>query len=192
MEANITFIIECLKRDIEQKLNRSMLTPSDFNFLSVRIMSECGEQISMHTLMRVWGYLNSKSQPSIQTLSLLSRFVGYDSISKYLLDLNIRKSRGSMFIETDIVMTDALRPGDMVSLEWYPARVVKLEYIGEYRFRVVENQNSRLKEGDELKCVSFARDAPFTAVVSDVEKSQNLTYIGGKEGGLTCVAVSRP
>lgn len=190
MENNIVFAAECLKRDIERKMGRNMLTPADFNMLSLQIFSETNEKISPHTLMRLWGYVKTKSRPSLQTLSLLSRFAGHENFSKYLMALTAKKSEGSEYVTTDFILSEQLQPGDVVSLEWHPGRAVKLLYLGEFRYRVEENQNSRLEAGDELQCMSFGKCAPFIALILKSAHGANLNYIGGKEGGLTALSVA--
>ena len=192
-----TFAIECLKKDVETKLSRQLLTPSDFKFLSLQIQRLCNEQISAHTLMRIWGYLNTNSKPSTHTLSVLCRFIGYNSLPHYTLDLNTKKSEGSTFTTTDTIAVSTLHPGDTISLGWKPDRSITLLYLGNFKFRVISNKNSRLKVGDELQCVSFAKGIPFVASMANAdrgEKEENerkVSYIGGKDGGLTSLAISR-
>lgn len=190
MENNIAFIVECLKADIEKKVGRTLLTPSDFKFLSLQINMECNEQISPHTVMRIWGYVRSKSNPSVHTLSLLSRFLGYSGISHYTLDLNIKKNKVSGFIDTDLLTADMLREGDTIEIKWNPDRTVSLCYLGNMIFRVIENRNSRLSEGVEFQCVSFAKGAPFIANIISTDLSGNKGYIGGKNGGITSITLS--
>lgn len=186
---NIGFIVECLKSDIEKKIDRNLLTPTDFNFLSLQISSQTGEKVSMHTLMRLWGYVRTKGKPSLHTLSILSRFLGYESISAYLLEIRDKKSRGSSFMQTDVIIAERLAEGEIVELKWFPSRVVRVEYLGDSTFRVIANQNSRLSVGDEFRCLSFAQGAPFTALVVKSDNNENLNYIGGKEKGLTSLSV---
>ncbi len=191
MESNINFVVECLKADIEKKIGRNLLTPSDFNYLSLQINMTCNEQLSSHTIMRIWGYVRSKSKPSIHSLSLLCRFLGFYSFAHYTLDLNLKKSSSSSFIPTDLLVADVLKEGDYVSLKWNPDREVTLTYLGNFMFRVIESKNSRLVAGDEFQCMSFAKGAPFVALMSSNEASSKTSYIGGKQGGLTSISIAR-
>lgn len=189
MDNNSEFIIECLKSDIEKKIGRTLQTPTDYNYLSARISSQCDESISAHTIMRVWGYISSHSKPSVGSLSILSRFLGFMDFQQYSLDVNIRKSDNSGFIETDTLTADILQPGDILSLTWKPDRKVSLEYGGDFMFKVIENENSKLHPGDEFRCLSFAKGIPFIAFMTKHDGSGNVNYIGGKDSGLTSITL---
>ncbi|MDE6297566.1 MAG: hypothetical protein K2L89_06935 [Muribaculaceae bacterium] len=186
---NNAFVVECLKLDIEKKIGRNLLTPSDFNFLSLQISSQTGEKVSMHTLMRLWGYIRTSVKPSLHTLSILSRFLEYESLSEYMLELNAMKSRGSSFMETDVIIADSLKEGAVVELQWFPSRILRVEYLGDSTFRVIANQNSRLSVGEEFRCLSFAKGAPFTALIVKSDNNVNMNYVGGKDTGLSSLSV---
>lgn len=191
METNSEFIIECLKAEIEKKIGRTLQTPNDYQFLSLRISSLTDESISAHTIMRIWGYISSKSKPSNASLSILSRFLGYMDFQHYSFDVNIRKSKNSDFIETNVLTADILEPGDRIDLSWKPDRAVSLEYKGDLAFCVISNNNSKLKEGDEFRCVSFAVGVPFIAYMTRHDRQGNVSYIGGKDSGLTSIILHK-
>ncbi len=170
--------------DIEKKVGRTMQTPSDFNHLVNAISSQCDEFISAHTLMRVWGYLASNSKPSVTTLSILSRYLGFMDFKNYELDLSIRLSDGSGFIDSETITAEMLEPGDELILTWNPNRRLTLSYKGNLIFKVIKNENSRLKEDTEFRCVSFSIGLPFLAYIINANEDQ-MNYVGGKKTGIT-------
>lgn len=191
MLQNSEFIIECLKSDIEKRIGRTLQTPNDFHFLSLKISNQCDESISAHTLMRIWGYINSRSKPSVTSLSILSRFLGYMDFHHYSIDVQIRKNDNSAYIETNVLTADILDPGDVVVLSWKPDRMVSLSYKGNLLFEVISNENSKLPAGTEFRCVSFAVGLPFIAYITNREKTANCNYIGGKDSGLTSIVLKK-
>ena len=66
-----------LKEEVERLVGRKIASPKDFDFLMRQIYGYTQELISVSTLKRMWGYVNSKSNPSKFNLDLLSRMVGF-------------------------------------------------------------------------------------------------------------------
>lgn len=184
------FTLRSLMADIETKIGRTLQTPSDFNYLVQQIKLKCDEKISPHTLMRVWGYLSSNTNPSVTTLSILSRFLGYMDYRNYTLDLNFRINEGSGFIESDTITAEMLEPGDELIVEWEPARKLTLSYSGNFVFKVIANENSKLSEGVEFRCVSFSKGLPFLAYILNASNDQ-LNYVGGKKTGISSLLLNK-
>ena len=66
-----------LLRQVQNKLGRSLATPSDFDALLLAVMQTTGERMSISTIKRLVGYVNDSHEPSNATLSVLARYVGY-------------------------------------------------------------------------------------------------------------------
>ena len=64
---------------IEQKVDRRMKTPKDFEYLSVCIFETLHQRISSTTLKRMWGYVPESVKPRASTLNLLAQFVGAEN-----------------------------------------------------------------------------------------------------------------
>lgn len=71
--------IERLKKVIEAKVGRKIQTPKDFDYLAACIEEELHDPISVSTLKRLWGYIQSFSSPRFSTLNALAQFVGSES-----------------------------------------------------------------------------------------------------------------
>ena len=52
-------LIDILKKETEQKADRRMSTPMDFDFLSLKIKETIGDTVSPSTIKRLWGYVSS-------------------------------------------------------------------------------------------------------------------------------------
>ena len=76
-------IIEKLRIDLSARLGNTIESPSDFNRLTLEIEHLTGETISVSTIKRVFGYIDSNSNPSTSTLSALARYLGYRGWADY-------------------------------------------------------------------------------------------------------------
>lgn len=185
---NREYCIKCLKSDIEKKLRRTLRTPTDFNYFASQIESVCNEKISVHTLMRLWGYLESHINPSVTTLSILSRFLGFMDIQEYNIDLSVRLRGESEFIESESISAEMLDLDDELIVCWDPDREVKIKYKGNYNFEVVSNSNSKLANGMKFRCLIFSKGLPFLAYIID-DKEGHKNYIGGKKWGIKSLSL---
>ena len=76
--------IRHLKNAVCLKFGHTVESSSDFNALSLSIMEATAESVSPSTLKRVFGYVKYDADPSITTLSILARYVGYSGWSDFL------------------------------------------------------------------------------------------------------------
>ena len=75
--------LNSLKADVEDRIGRGILSPTDFEFLHLTIERELNEHVSVSTLKRLWGYSKYLSSPSVSILSTLSRLVGHRDWDDY-------------------------------------------------------------------------------------------------------------
>ena len=80
-----------------KKIQKKLLTPSDFDLLAASIAKESHDRISLSTLKRVWGYVNNKHRLRNETLSILARFVGYNDWTDFC-------KAHSGFVDSDILI----------------------------------------------------------------------------------------
>ena len=71
--------IALLFERIEQKVDRQMKTPKDFEYLSECIFETLHQRISSTTLKRMWGYVPESVKPRTSTLNLLAQFVNAEN-----------------------------------------------------------------------------------------------------------------
>ena len=76
--------LEVLKEDIEAAIGHEIHTPKDYDMLSETIFQQTRENIGRSTLMRLWGYVKSNSQPSQNTLDVLAHFLGFTDWEAYI------------------------------------------------------------------------------------------------------------
>lgn len=183
------YYLECLKQDLAKSVGRSIDTYSDFNYLYMMIKKSQADVPSVSTLKRLWSYVSNSSSRSRTTLNTLSRFLGYADWTSYVEDL-MRTSRvESGFIDTKNVIAASLLPGDIVSIEWNPQRLVKARYLGDNVFEVEENTNSKLTQGARFSAIMISKGVPMICSNVVIDNQDMGSYIAGKETGITNVEI---
>lgn len=152
-------LIPKMRDDVEHQLGRTVNSLVDYEFLKDKIREATNDSVSTSTLKRFMGYVNSESDLSVGTLSLIARYLGYMGWTDYV---NI-KTKSSSFICKNIKTID-LSVGDRVGFEWGQNRKCIVEYIGENEFSIVSIENSdRLHLHDHFKKEQFIEDEVFIA-----------------------------
>ncbi len=80
---DVTRQLQQLRGDIEENVGSRIASSKDFEWLAATINDRLHERVSVSTLKRVWGYVNTDSTPRLSTLNLLARFVGYADWQDY-------------------------------------------------------------------------------------------------------------
>ncbi len=172
-----------LKKDVERSISRVLHSPADYIYLSERIQNEGHGYISPTTLKRVWGYISDKGNqytPSSYTLTTLCKLIGFNDISEYCSESSHIQSKE---YQGNYVDTLSLPADTEITLMWPPNRKVRLRHTGPGSFKVVENENSRLRIGDNVQCSSLTQHAPAFFRVCR-EGNEPFSYIAGSDQGI--------
>lgn len=170
-----------LKEEVERLVGRKIASPKDFDFLMRQIYGYTQELISVSTLKRMWGYVNSKSNPSKFNLDLLSRMVGFYDWDAFVGENSIASSR---FFMKSRLIADALDVGSQVRLTWQPGRVITIKFMGNDNFMVMESQNSKLAAGDTFTCHQFVTDEPLYLSNLAHPGIPPCNYVAGQNGDI--------
>ena len=178
-----------LLKEVERHYGRRLATSTDFEALSVIIERETNELLSASTLKRMWGYVTKHPVPRITTLDILSRYIGYKDFREFRSKIKASSEFESTFFSTKIIDVAQLKVPAKVTIGWNPNRLVTLEYLGDFRFRVIGTENSHLLVGDEFSATSFMQDHPL--YIATITRNGEFTpsYIAGATSGLTSVNV---
>lgn len=172
---------------VEQKYGGSLCTTTDFEVLSVHLKLECGLLLSPSTLKRLWGYVNDVHKPRINTLDVLSRYMGYKNFNEFCNWLKSSSVYNSSFFTAKQIVSDELRKGSVVEIGWSPNRYLRLAYRGNALFEVVEARQSKLKEGDCFEATAFLMGQPLSLPYVLRDGIRTSPFIAGRNGGLTLV-----
>ena len=66
-----------LREAVESKVGRKIRTPKDFDLLRSCIFEECHVMVSVSTLKRIWGYIQTDGKPRFSSLTSLAQYIGY-------------------------------------------------------------------------------------------------------------------
>lgn len=180
--------IESLLALVERRVKHPLSTISNLNQLVVEIKESTSESLSISTLRRLFGMVETAHEPSISTLDILSRFVGYRTWQHFVARDGDSESQ-SQFLNEDVVRCDQLEVGAIVELEWAPSRRCRLKSLGYGRFEVVLSINSKLAEGDTLCCKVVCVGQPFVATDIMRGDRHERMYVAGREDGVSALRV---
>ena len=178
-----------LLSEVEKRYGRRLTTSTDFEALSVVIEHEINEMLSASTLKRLWGYVSSNPVPRISTLDILCRYIGKRDFLTFCENIKKSPEFESSFFTAKFVSSSDLQEGCTVEIGWNPNRVVRLQYLGGSKFKVLSSLNSQLKADDEFEVSSFILGYPLyiSRIFRDGEYTPS--YIAGSNDGLTILSV---
>ncbi len=177
--------VKLLIADVENRIQRGILSPKDFEHLHVAIKNELNESVSVSTLKRLWGYSKYLSKPSVSILSTLSRFVGYRDWEDFRTNRESVENRPSGQVLSDkITVATDLEVGDRIRLTWAPQRVCDVMYHGDGDFEVLSSQNTGIKVGDWFSCSLIVSGEPLWLSNLRQYGKAPVAYVCGKQGGV--------
>ena len=177
--------VNLLIADVENRIQRGILSPKDFEHLHEAIKNELNESVSVSTLKRLWGYSKYLSKPSVSILSTLSRFVGYRDWEDYKANRECGNNKPSSQVLSDkITVSTDLEAGDRIKLTWSPHRVCEVVYHGDNEFEVLSSQNTGIKAGDWFCCSLIVSGEPLWLSNLRQYGKAPVAYVCGKQGGV--------
>lgn len=175
--------LTALRKSIETHIGHAITISPDFTELSEAIQAKNHEYVSVNTLKRIWNYIDDGNVPSVSTLSVLARFIGFNDWDSFVTNLD-RTATSQEFLGEGI-RCDSLAIDDRVSISWSPNREIVVKYLGDNSFVVQEVRHSKLAVGDTFKCLSMFNKQPlFLDELSHVGFDKPMSYICGKKGGV--------
>lgn len=174
-----------LKMLAEKVAGRKIVTPRDFDYLSMRIFDSTHMYVSAMTLKRFWGYLGDKyrTTPSLFTLNSLARYVGYIDWESFCT-IGDKSTVHSNFLPNDCIRSSSLKRNDRIELIWHPDRHVTINYEGLGLFKVTESINSKLSCGDTFMCDYIIDGEPLHIYCLVHEGNAPTNYVCGNIGGV--------
>ena len=176
-----------MRKDIEQRMGQLLQTPNDFQQLIRQIWEEQHLVLSLSTIKRLWGYIDSSARPRLSTLNTLSKFLGYADWSAYLSTLDQRSETESDLFKGEGVYSSELKTNDQVVVEWLPNRQCTFRYLGDNHFVVEVSKNAKLQVGDTFDAIAFIIGKPM--YLDNLKRPNGTTssYVAGKKNGITSV-----
>lgn len=176
-----------LCRLMENAAGRTMRTPQDFDYLAACIMQRTKQPVSISTLKRLYGYVQSSAEPRRSTLDILSQFVGYKDYASFEKSDAVSGIVESNPLMAKSIHASALAIGKEVTVAWDPDRQCTFLHLGNKQFQVKESRNSKLSVGDTFTCSLFVDGEPLYLENLCMNGSSGLTYVCGKQNGIRII-----
>lgn len=176
-------IIDLLAR----KAARDVRIPAGSDWLQKDILTVTGEHLSLQTVKRMTGVLQSETTPSRTSLDIIARYLGFEDYPAVEQAL----SRGVSDFKSDegLVEIDMLPADTCLELRWSPDRRIILRRLPSGQCQVEESENSKLRVGDLLKISQLTQGYPLN-VREVIRGGESLgPYTAAPEYGLTFVRI---
>lgn len=126
-------------------------------------------------------------KPRMLTLDSLSAYIGHKDYSSFLLWLKKSTHYNSSFFDAGQLVSSDLEQGDMVEIGWAPNRLLRLEYLGESTYHVLEAQNSKVEADDRFITGCFIKGQPLFLPFIERNGERTPPFVAGRNGGLSIV-----
>lgn len=181
------YYLECLKKDVEAKVGRSIDSYSDFNYLYLELKKVIADAPSVSTLKRLWAYVTDSSSRSRSTLNSLSRFLGFSDWTNYIENLMRGCRVESGFLVAKTIVSSSVCRGDIIEVEWSPDRRIQVVSLGENRFEVIRSDNAKLSKGMTFTTMMFSKGLPLMCVNIVSGEETYDSYVAGSKTGITAL-----
>lgn len=146
------------------------------------------EPLSVNTVKRLTGVLAYQGKPRDITLQIIAKYLGYDSVSDLMLD--IEGTPSDFNLPDSMIDASVIPSGKEIYLEWRPNRKLIIRSLGKARFEVTDSINSKLKRGDILMLTHLGKGFPFRTK-EVIREGQSLgPYTAAPETGLDVCEIS--
>jgi hypothetical protein len=179
--------IKCLRSDLEQRVGQQLQSPADFQLLIQQIWEKNHAVLSLSTIKRLWGYVESNGAPRLSTLNTLAQFLGFTDWNAYLVALEQRGGTESAMFTGEGMQAADLQVGDRIAVAWQPNRQCTFRYLGDNQFVVEESKNAKLQQGTTFSAVRFTIGHPMYLDNILLADGTRTSYVAGKRNGLTSV-----
>ena len=179
--------IKCLRSDLEQRVGQQLQSPADFQLLIQQIWEKNHAVLSLSTIKRLWGYVESNGEPRLSTLNTLAKFLDLADWNAYLVSLEQRGGIESAIFTGEGIQTADLQAGDRIAVAWEPNRQCTFRYLGDNQFVVEESKNAKLQQGTIFSAARFMIGQPMYLDNILLADGTRTSYVAGKRNGLTSV-----
>ena len=176
-------IIQLLK----EKSGNELRLPSDCEFLSLDIESKTGVRIGATTLKRLIGFAQDERMPHTSTLDAIARYLGY----AHWEELSQIEDKGNSDFDApeEEIRSADLQPGAYVEIMYLPDRMIRMLYIGNQHYRIIESRNSKLQVDDEVEILNFVLHHPLLVLNVWREGESLGQFTAGRVSGLSSIKI---
>ena len=163
------------------------MTTTDFDEFSMSLQKKHDMYVSSSTLKRLYGYVADSHKPRTQTLDTLSAYIGHKNFATFVMWLKTSTRYNSSFFDANQLVSNDVQPGGIVDIGWAPNRMLRLRYLGDSQYVVLESHNSKLLSGDRFVTGCFIKSQPLYLPYIERDGKRTPPFVAGRNGGLTIV-----
>jgi hypothetical protein len=175
-----------IKQLVENKFGKEINYPKDCAVLAEVMRIDNNLPISSSTLKRVFGFYGEIEKPRLHTLDMLAKYLGYKNWAE--LDNHLLHN-DSGFDEIETIEIDKLELNNKLVIEYSSIRKIRMQYLGEFRFELLESTSSKLRKGDILRIHNLVKGYPLICQSVIRDNTDLGKYIGGRTSGITYLCV---
>lgn len=183
--------LDLLLQIVSQTVGFTPRTPNDFINLASAILDKTGRTIGLSTLKRLWGYVKDQTGTTYSTLTLLSRYIGYQDWDSFCYFASLITDDNSGFSTDNIIESRLLENGTTLSLVLglnKRCTITKTEYPD--KFEVIQAENIKLHQGDTIRVSCMALGRPFFATDCRRGASPLGNYTGANAEGIKEILIN--
>ncbi|MBP3420190.1 MAG: hypothetical protein J6K74_06360 [Marinifilaceae bacterium] len=155
MEQNRYPEIDLILNKVKEKYKLGDYTTNDYRQLSRTLQETGAGALSPSTLKRLFGYVSDRHKPTITTLDILAKYIGYKNYADYYECVMHKYRLSSSFLTANQIWSKFLKQGDRIEIAWAPDRKIVVEYQGDNWYVVIYASNTKLESGDCTDPKSF-------------------------------------
>lgn len=181
----VAMISKVIKNKIESRFGQSVRYSKDCEALAIDISSKTSHTVSGSTIKRLMGFVKGVQEPRLYTLDAIAEYLDYHSFDELIREFDT--SSYSDFNEIESLVPADIHPNEHIKFTYQPNREIKVKYLKENSFEIIEVVNSKLQEGDVINFNQIVLSHPL--FIKDVIRKQNSLgqYIAGKISGITSI-----
>lgn len=176
-----------IRERIELKFGQEIRYSKDCEVLADEISNLTTKKISASTIKRLFGLAKGIDEPRLYTMDIISIYLGYKNYDDLLCEFKSVDS--SEFEILDQIRAEQLNTYAEITLQYEPNRNLKLRYIGDSKFELIEVLNSKLKEKDIVIVNHIVRNYPLF-ITNIIRQGKNLgSFTAAKISGVTSIRI---
>lgn len=152
------YMLLLLKKEFEVKSGIELTSNNHFIDAAVWINNTTGHKddiIEESTLRNWWQNDLPKHIPFKSKLSSVVECLGYKNWDSFC-DIKSRHTTLHSFFDPLELKVESMEVGKSYIVGWFPQYYILVEYIGKYKFRIIDcSSNSKLQVGDEKEIYGF-------------------------------------
>ncbi len=180
------YMIRLLLEEVELKAGRRMEMPKDFENLWHMLPHD--GKLGVSTLKRLWGYVSGTRSARESTLSILSRFAGYQDWNDYLCTHEQLQMEDSDFLGEAICVDDVPIAGEIL-LGWFPNHLCRVRKQEDGTLLVIEAVGCKLQVGDTFRAMQISVGNPLYATHVIRNGLSLPDYVAGRVKGIRKIEV---